>query len=381
MLLGFEDAKASMPDATYNLFQYLANNKDLSRWTLVGGTALSLYLKHRTSEDLDFFIEESEFTRGSLKEIEELSTYFEQSGIPIILTDKNDRLFDYLIGGVKVTFFASGLKSLKDNAQTIGSIDIASVNQIAAMKMESIIKYRTVTRDFFDVYTLWHQSGMDLCTLIDIYRDKYLSKVSVDLFETRFFDKEMDIDDPGYGSLQIKRKILPEDIRKEFLDWFNQKTIEENGTLQCAEKVNIELCNEIFGLGRQSLLQKLCSVNRHDLVMKYLDAVVCDLSYEDFSGSNLIDYYVSDRKMQKAVAKFLCDIPQHWLGTNRYMFDTETLDMLKYENTVIIQAKEKSSYEKIERIASKKLYFLGKFSQDVSDKAVLLKKQINRNEN
>ncbi|MDD5211919.1 MAG: nucleotidyl transferase AbiEii/AbiGii toxin family protein, partial [Sulfuricurvum sp.] len=214
MPLGFEDARASMPNATYGLFEYLATKKDLSRWVLVGGTALSLYLKHRTSEDLDFFIEESEFTRGNLKEIDELVKHFEKSGVPTVLTDTNDRQFDYMIGGVKVTFFASGLKSLKEGMQKIGSINIASVEQIAAMKMESIIKYRTLTRDFFDVHTLWQQCGMDLYALIDNYRDKYSPKVSVGLFEARFFDKEMDINDPGYGSLQVKQKFSPADIRQ-----------------------------------------------------------------------------------------------------------------------------------------------------------------------
>lgn len=372
MSLGFNDAKESMPSETCGLFEHLATHKDLSRWTLVGGTALSLYLKHRTSEDLDFFVEDSEFTRGSLKEIDALVKYFEDIGLPIVLTDKTDRLHDYMVGNVKVTFFASGIKGLKDNAQRLGSIDIASVDQIAAMKLESIIKYRTVTRDFFDVYTLWQQSGMDLHMLIGNYRDKYSSKVSIDLFEQRFFDRGMDSNDPGFGTLKFKEKITPDEIRNKYLEWIVEKTEEENQVIQRADEVDISICNTYFGNNRQSLLQKLCSIGRDDLVIKYLEAAVFDLEYEDFSGKNLIDYYKSDRKMQKTVVGYLRSVPPSWIGSGRYMFDEETLDLLKYENAVIIQTKGDASPEKLERVAAKKVYDVEQFNEDVTKKAALL---------
>lgn len=375
MSLGFNDAKESMPPETYGLFEHLATHKDLSRWTLVGGTALSLYLKHRTSEDLDFFLEDSEFTRGSLKEIDALVKYFEDIGLRIILTNKTDRLFDYMIGNVKVTFFASGLKGLKENVQRLGSIDIASVEQIAAMKFESIVKYRTVTRDFFDVYTLWQQSGMDLHMLIGNYRNKYYSKISVDLFEQRFFDRGMDGNDPGFGTLKFKEKTTPDDIRGRYLEWIVEKTKEEDRIIQRADEVDASICNTYFGNNRQSLLQKLCSIGRDDLVIKYLEAAVFDLEYEDFSGKNLIDYYKSDRKMQKTVAGCLRTVPPSWIGSGRYMFDEETLDLLRYENAVIIQASGGASDEKIERVAGKKSYDANQFNEDVVKKSALLKRE------
>lgn len=372
MSLGFEDARVSMPRETYKLFEHLALYKDLSRWTLVGGTALSLYLKHRTSEDLDFFIEGSEFTKGCIKEIDTLIRYFQSMGVQTLLTDKTDRLFDYMIGDVKVTFFASGLKGLKENAHKVGSIDIASVEQIAAMKLESIIKYRTVTRDFFDIYTLWQQSGMDLHKLVENYRTKYFAPIGMDLFERRFFDQMMDSNDPGFGTLHFKQKIAPDEIRAKYLEWIKEKTEEETNILQLADEVDLSICNTRFGNNRQSLLQKLCSIGRDDLVMKYLEAATFDLSYEDLSGKNIIDYYKQDRNMQKAVAGYLREVPQTWIGSGRYMFDEETLELLKYENAVIIQASGGSSAEKIERIADKKSYDMDKFQADVLNKAALM---------
>ena len=52
-----EQIKKAMPEATFELFTELFSNIDYIRdWTLVGGTALSIHLQHRLSEDLDFFI-------------------------------------------------------------------------------------------------------------------------------------------------------------------------------------------------------------------------------------------------------------------------------------------------------------------------------------
>lgn len=48
-----------MPPQTVKVFEALATGKYLKRvlgqFVLVGGTALSIHIKHRLSEDLDFF--------------------------------------------------------------------------------------------------------------------------------------------------------------------------------------------------------------------------------------------------------------------------------------------------------------------------------------
>jgi predicted nucleotidyltransferase component of viral defense system len=55
-----EQIKKAMPEATFELFtEGFADIDYMSKWTLVGGTALSIHLQHRLSEDLDFFIDKS----------------------------------------------------------------------------------------------------------------------------------------------------------------------------------------------------------------------------------------------------------------------------------------------------------------------------------
>ena len=50
------DIIGAMPKKTEILFEKIANENDLEDFVLAGGTALDIYIKHRTSEDLDFFI-------------------------------------------------------------------------------------------------------------------------------------------------------------------------------------------------------------------------------------------------------------------------------------------------------------------------------------
>lgn len=52
-----------MPFNTKNVLEILAQQKFISNYTLVGGTALSIQLKHRKSEDLDFIYDGEEIDK------------------------------------------------------------------------------------------------------------------------------------------------------------------------------------------------------------------------------------------------------------------------------------------------------------------------------
>src|SRR6056297_2706313 len=80
------------------LFELRDSASFLNRFTLVGGTALALYLCHRKSEDLDFFTYEDAFNRNEIVDYCRRFPQFE------ILNESGDQL-DLLIRGVKTTFF------------------------------------------------------------------------------------------------------------------------------------------------------------------------------------------------------------------------------------------------------------------------------------
>jgi hypothetical protein len=108
----------------------------LYRYCLVGGSALSLYLCHRKSEDLDFF------TYGETFDRQEILNYIRHFERHEVLNDNNDQL-DLLLNRVKITFFNAKWNFLKPKKPS--QLNIASLKSIAAMKTNNFFvraKYR-----------------------------------------------------------------------------------------------------------------------------------------------------------------------------------------------------------------------------------------------
>src|SRR6056297_3421744 len=80
------------------LYRFTESAPFLRDYSLVGGSALALYLCHRKSEDLDFFTFEDAFNRNEIVDYCRRFPQFE------ILNESGDQL-DLLIRGVKTTFF------------------------------------------------------------------------------------------------------------------------------------------------------------------------------------------------------------------------------------------------------------------------------------
>ena len=192
-----EQIKKAMPEATFELFtEAFANINYMKKWTLVGGTALSAHLQHRLSEDLDFFIEKSTLDQERT-DIERMIQSLEAQGYNCVRTHYNSENLDYDIEGVKVTFFASGLKNLKSHCVSYKNIDVASIETIIVMKMEAIISYRTKTRDFYDIYTVAKDKGISLFTMLDLYNKHSNKKGNEELLYTRFISNPLNSDDEG----------------------------------------------------------------------------------------------------------------------------------------------------------------------------------------
>lgn len=116
----------------------------LSDYCLVGDSALSLYLCHRKSEDLDFFTYDDAFNRG------EILAYLPRFQHSEVLNDNSDQL-DLLLNGVKVTFFNAKWNFLKPVSSS--PLNIASLESIAAMKT-NVLFSRAKYRDYYDLYFL-----------------------------------------------------------------------------------------------------------------------------------------------------------------------------------------------------------------------------------
>lgn len=139
---------------TAAIIDKLANLDCLKPYLLVGGTALSLQLGTRLSEDLDFMS-----WRKSKKERREVDWPAIKKSLEGIGTvEKCDILdldhIEFVVDGVKISFYANPNPSPVSNpVPFIGNITLADKTAIGAMKMEVMLR-RSKFRDYYDIYSL-----------------------------------------------------------------------------------------------------------------------------------------------------------------------------------------------------------------------------------
>ncbi len=130
---------------------------------LAGGTALSLYLAHRASDDFDFFFTEA-FDVEKLHR--KISSHFENT---LTLGDPGTLILE--ISGIKVTFFHYPYSPLKPAVKLRSNVAFASLEDIAAMKL-STIALRGARRDFVDLYVLCNEK-FSLPEVLDFYDKRF----------------------------------------------------------------------------------------------------------------------------------------------------------------------------------------------------------------
>lgn len=136
-------------------------------YVLVGGTALSLQLHTRLSEDLDFMS-----WRKSKKEKREVDWPAIKKEFETIGTIDNFDILDidhieFSINGVKISFYANpNYSPLQEEVPFLNNIRLADPVSIGAMKMEVMLR-RSRFRDYYDIYSLI-EAGCDLHKMIEI---------------------------------------------------------------------------------------------------------------------------------------------------------------------------------------------------------------------
>ena len=134
-------------------------------YLLVGGTALSLQIDCRLSENLDFMSwrtsksEKREVDWPKIKE--ELSTVGIVEKVDILDIDH----VEFVVSGVKLSFYANpNYSPVTQPVPFIGNIILADPLSIGAMKMEVMLR-RSKFRDYYDIYCLI-QKGLSINEMI-----------------------------------------------------------------------------------------------------------------------------------------------------------------------------------------------------------------------
>lgn len=197
--------KKAVASEIITMIKELQSNSLFKDHILVGGTALTLQLGHRTSTDIDLFTIKNQ---NAIALIDCFKKNYENINIVIA---KNDftRIF---VNDIKVEMVEYDEK-LIEKPKTEENIRFAGIYEIAAMKLSAITK-RTEPRDFIDIAYLLKE--MSLKKMFESYKEKYGS-ISPLYMKRTLLTKSKNIKDNEWlvgGIRMLRFDIEPKDIPK-----------------------------------------------------------------------------------------------------------------------------------------------------------------------
>lgn len=152
------------------IFDKISQLECIKQYIMVGGTALSLQIGKRQSEDLDFMKwrtrknEKMEVDWPKIKcELEAIAPIDHMNLMDI------DHV-EFVVAGVKISFYASPRFSPVSVPVMIqNNLYVADLLSIGAMKMEVMMR-RSNFRDYYDIYSLM-QHGVDFHAMVSLALD------------------------------------------------------------------------------------------------------------------------------------------------------------------------------------------------------------------
>ncbi len=204
-----KNLKCLLPDTEALLLKMIDGCDFLDKYVLVGGSALSMHLCHRKSEDLDFFTYDDSFDKQKI--FAYIQTFKNKE-----IINQTDEQVDALLDGVKVTFFNAQWGFLKPIK--IKKFNLSSLESIATMKI-NVLFLRAKYRDYYDIYFLVKR-GMSLRKIFACSLD-VLESINFKLFSVALLYTD-DIEDDNIEYLEPKEVVSKEKIRVFFEEKINR---------------------------------------------------------------------------------------------------------------------------------------------------------------
>jgi hypothetical protein len=200
--------KETVTPSTLDLIQRLMAEEGLKDFKLVGGTALALMIGHRISVDIDLFAR-NPFDASKLAD-----TLSDNYQIQNLETDLNT--FTCFIEDVKVDCMAHRYPWIGQEVVSEG-IRMASIDDIAAMKLNAIVINGSRWKDFVDMYVmLEHRS---LAQMLNYYELKYPNVNTLTAYKSLVYHKDVQqTQDMGLLNKQIDWRTITARLRKATLD-------------------------------------------------------------------------------------------------------------------------------------------------------------------
>jgi len=198
----------TVESSTLELLKSLQCKDYLKEFNLVGGTALALYLGHRTSIDIDLF---SNFGFDAAQMIEQiLQDYPFQMNYTAANTLKGS------IGNVNVDIIAHRYPYLNDPFKSEG-IRLLSEPDIIAMKLNAISVSGQRSKDFVDIFFVLEDNRYRIADLLKFYQTKYNQHGEMHVLKSLIYFNEVDLSDwpvllrkPNLKWADVKKRIEKE---------------------------------------------------------------------------------------------------------------------------------------------------------------------------
>jgi len=131
---------------------------------LVGGTALAIHLRHRTSRDLDFFF------HGPV-DLDSVANALQSRG-PFAVTLRDVGTLNGVFSHTPVQFRSADHQRQLEPPTTVAGIQVAGIGDILAMKLK-VIGDRGELRDYFDVMQIEREAGRSAEEGLGLYMARY----------------------------------------------------------------------------------------------------------------------------------------------------------------------------------------------------------------
>ena len=156
--------KKSVRESLWNLLKELQNSITFENYFLVGGTALSLQLGHRMSDDIDLF------TRYDINKEEIFAFLNEKYNGKYQIINIQNIILQVIINDVKVDFVKYDYELIED-VKIDNGIRYLGKKDISAMKLMAIANRGDQAKDFIDIYYLLNE--ISLMDMFNYYKKKY----------------------------------------------------------------------------------------------------------------------------------------------------------------------------------------------------------------
>lgn len=200
--------KETVSAETLDLIQRLMAEDELQGFKLVGGTALALMLGHRLSIDIDLF---SDQPFNAQVVADSLSSRYQINNLE---TDLNT--FTCFIEDVKVDCMAHRYPWIGSEVSLEG-IRMASMEDIAAMKLNAIATNGSRWKDFADMYKLLEHRS--LAQMLNYYEMKYPNVNKVTAFKSLVYHNDVkQTQDLKLLNKQVQWSDIVKRLKKATLD-------------------------------------------------------------------------------------------------------------------------------------------------------------------